>query len=315
MGRRRSIDIELYELEVKQVAIIGCGLIGASWAALCANRGLAVVAYDPVADTRRALPETVERLRQQLSALQADAGGLIALTDKLADAVREAEIILECVPERLALKVEVLAEIDALAPPDAIIASNTSSLLLSEMSAGCRNQARVIILHPFNPPHLMPLVELYGPDQAIIDRADAFCRALGKVTIRLKREMPGHVANRLGAALWQEAVHLVAEGVAEVADIDAALIHGPAMRWAVHGTHLTYHLGGGAGGIHHYLEHLGPSQEKRWETLGRVKLTDALKARLVAGIEAEAGGRSIAELEAERDRFLIDLLKLRGHVV
>lgn len=300
---------------MKRIAIIGCGLIGGSWAALCANRGLAVVAYDPALEQRQALPATVQRLRQQLTALHDDAGGTITVAENLPAAIEGTDIILECVPERLALKIAVLAEIDALVPATTIIASNTSSLLLSEMSAKCGNKDRVIILHPFNPPHLMPLVELYGLNAGILDRAEAFCRGLGKVTIRLKREMPGHVANRLGAALWQEAVHLVAEGVAEAADIDAALIHGPAMRWAVHGTHLTYHLGGGAGGIRHYLDHLGPSQEKRWQTLGRVQLTAAVKALLVAGIEAEAGGRSIAELEAERDRFLIDLLKLRGHVV
>lgn len=296
------------------IAIIGCGLIGASWAALCASYGHRVYAYDPDANRRRDLPAGAGRLRQQLTDLRADGAGSIEIAADLVTAVVGADVILECSPERLDLKVALLAELDLLAPPQAIIASNTSSLLLSDMARDCRNKNRVIIAHPFNPPHLMPLVELFGSDPDVIASADAFFRNLGKVTIRLKREMPGHIANRLGSALWQEAVHLVAEGVADVADIDAALIHGPAMRWAVQGTHLTYHLGGGAGGIRHYLDHLGPSQEKRWESLGRVRLTEAIKADLVAGIEAEADGRSIAELEAERDQFLISLLKLRGHI-
>jgi carnitine 3-dehydrogenase len=297
-----------------RVAIIGCGLIGASWAAFCASRGLSVRAFDPAAEQRAALTAAVDRLRRQLAELREDAGGAVVLAATLAEAVADSGIVLECVPERLELKMDLLAELDVAAPANAIIASNTSSLLLSDMAAKCRNRARIIIAHPFNPPHLMPLVELFGTDAEVLDRADAFFRNLGKVTIRLKREMPGHVANRLGSALWQEAVHLVAEGVADVADIDKALIHGPAMRWAVQGTHLTYHLGGGSGGIGHYLGHLGPSQEKRWQSLGRVRLTDEVKAMLVAGIESEAAGRSIADLEAERDRFLIDLLKLRGHL-
>ncbi|WP_374375929.1 3-hydroxyacyl-CoA dehydrogenase NAD-binding domain-containing protein [Dongia sp.] len=302
------------DILVNRVAIIGCGLIGASWAALCASRGLSVRAFDPAAESLAALPTVVNRLRGQLAELRADAGGEVHLARTLAEAVADAEIVMECAPERLDLKIGLLMELDLVAPAGAIIASNTSSLLLSDMTAKCRNKGRVIVAHPFNPPHLMPLVELFGTDPVVLDVADAFFQSLGKVTIRLKREMPGHVANRLGSALWQEAVHLVAEGVADVADIDKALIHGPAMRWAVQGTHLTYHLGGGAGGIRHYLDHLGPSQEKRWQSLGRVRLTDEIKAMLVAGIESEASGRSIADLEAERDRFLIDLLKLRGHV-
>lgn len=302
------------DILVNRVAIVGCGLIGASWAALCAGRGLSVRAFDPAAESLAALPAVVNRLRGQLAELRADAGGEVQQARRLAEAVADAEIVMECAPERLDLKIDLLMELDLAAPAGAIIASNTSSLLLSDMTAKCRNRGRVIVAHPFNPPHLMPLVELFGTDPVVLDGADAFFQSLGKVTIRLKREMPGHVANRLGSALWQEAVHLVAEGVADVADIDKALIHGPAMRWAVQGTHLTYHLGGGPGGIRHYLDHLGPSQEKRWQSLGRMRLTDEIKAMLVAGIESEAAGRSVAELEAERDRFLIDLLKLRGHV-
>jgi 3-hydroxyacyl-CoA dehydrogenase len=297
-----------------EAAVIGCGLIGASWAALLAAHGHAVKAYDPDPARRAQLAETVARLRRQLLELRADAGGSVTVAGDLAAALDGATFVLESAPERLDLKIDLLAEMDRHCPADVVIATSTSSLLLSDMTARCAHRDRFIVAHPFNPPHLMPLVELFGTSPSVLDRAEAFFRALHKQTIRLKREVPGHIANRLGAALWQEAVHLVASGVADVADIDAALIHGPAMRWAVQGTHLTYHLGGGAGGIRHYLDHLGPSQERRWQSLGKVQLTADVKKMLIDGIEQEAAGRSVANLEAERDRFLIDLLKLRDHL-
>jgi 3-hydroxyacyl-CoA dehydrogenase len=297
-----------------EAAVIGCGLIGASWAALLAAHGHAVKAYDPDAARRAQLAETVARLRRQLLELRTDAGGSVTVAGDLATALDGASFVLESAPERLDLKIDLLAEMDRHCPVDVVIATSTSSLLLSDMTARCAHKDRFIVAHPFNPPHLMPLVELFGTSPSVLDRAEAFFRALHKQTIRLKREVPGHIANRLGAALWQEAVHLVASGVADVADIDAALIHGPAMRWAVQGTHLTYHLGGGAGGIRHYLDHLGPSQERRWQSLGKVQLSADVKKMLIDGIEQEAAGRSVADLEAERDRFLIDLLKLRDHL-
>ncbi|MBI2257244.1 MAG: 3-hydroxyacyl-CoA dehydrogenase [Proteobacteria bacterium] len=295
-------------------AIIGGGLIGAAWAALLVHHGHTVSAFDPDPARRADLAARVQRLRGQLQELTPGKAGTLAICETLSAAVEGADFVLESAPERLDLKVSLLAEIDTLAKPGAIVATSTSSLLLSDMTRDCRVKHRYIVAHPFNPPHLMPLVELFGSDAAVLERADAFFRALGKVTIHLKKEVQGHIANRLGAALWQEAVHLVESGVADVADIDAALIHGPAMRWAVQGTHLTYHLGGGPGGIRHYLDHLGPSQERRWASLGKVQLTADVKKMLIDGIEREANGRSVADLEAERDRFLIDLLKLRDHL-
>ncbi|WP_374378579.1 3-hydroxyacyl-CoA dehydrogenase NAD-binding domain-containing protein [Dongia sp.] len=296
------------------IAVIGCGLIGAAWSALLQHHGHNVQAFDPDALRRADLPSRVAKLKAQLATLAPAESGALLVADTLSAAVTNADYILESAPERLDLKIDLLRAIDVAAPAEAIIATSTSSLLLSDMVRDVRHKARCIVAHPFNPPHLMPLVELFGTDPGVLDRADIFFRALGKVTVRLKKEMPGHIANRLGAALWQEAVHLVASGVADVGDIDAALIHGPAMRWAIQGTHLTYHLGGGPGGIRHYLDHLGPSQERRWANLGKVELTADVKNMLIAGIEIEAAGRSIADLEAERDRFLIDLLKLRDHL-
>src|SRR5262249_13927897 len=160
----------------------------------------------------------------------------------------------------------------------------------------------------FNPPHLMPLVEIYAPNAVIRAKAEAFYAGLDRKTVSLARDAVGHIANRLASALWREAVNIVDQGIADVEAVDAALVHGPGLRWSVIGAHMAYHLGGGAGGIEHYLKHLGPSQERRWSTLGNPKLTDDLSRRLVDGVMAEAAGRSIAELEAARDDALIRTL-------
>ena len=178
----------------------------------------------------------------------------------------------------------------------------------------CRHPDRVVIGHPFNPPHLTPLVEVVGGTQtapAVIERAMEFYSSIGKRPIHIRREVAGHVANRLQAALWREAVHLLAGGVASVADIDAAISEGPGLRWALMGPHLTFHLAGGSGGIAHFLEQLGPPLESWWDDLGSPRLTPEVSAALAEGVAAEAGGRDIATLEAERDRFLVDLLALK----
>lgn len=169
--------------------------------------------------------------------------------------------------------------------------------------------------HPFNPPHLIPLVEIVpSPTTAptITDRVRAFFDGLGKTTILVKREATGHIANRLAAALYREAVHLVAEGIASVEDVDKAVTAGPGLRWSVMGPHMLYHLGGGAGGYRGYLDHLGPAQERRWADLGHPSLTPEVKDKLVDGVRAEANGRTLSELEDERDTTLIALLKARG---
>jgi 3-hydroxyacyl-CoA dehydrogenase len=188
-------------------------------------------------------------------------------------------------------------------------------LTWSQLTEEMRQPGRLITAHPFNPPHLIPLVELFGTDQAVLGRADAIYRDIQRTTVSLKKEAIGHLANRLASALWREAVYLVAEGIANVADIDAALVNGPGLRWSVMGAHMVYHLAGGEGGIEHYLDHLGPSQQRRWQALGSPQLTPEVCAKLVAGIAEEAAGRSIAELEQARDDLLIRLLQARRDAV
>jgi 3-hydroxyacyl-CoA dehydrogenase len=298
--------------DIKTVAIVGGGLIGASWAALFTANGIDVVAWDPDAAAREQFRGRMNAARKQLAQLGRRGRGRLKVVARLKAALADADFIQENAPEKLDLKHRLFGEIVAAAKPQATIASSTSSFSWSQLTEGMNEPARLIVSHPFNPPHLVPLVELFGTDAVRVQQAAAFYEAMGKVTVRMKREAPGHVANRLASALYREAVHIVAEGIADVADVDKALVEGPGLRWSIQGAHMTYHLGGGDGGIRHYLDHLGPSQEKRWAALGQPALTPAVKDAIVRGVEAEAAGRSIVELAAERDAMLIETLKLRA---
>jgi carnitine 3-dehydrogenase len=290
------------------VAVIGCGLIGAGWVALFRAAGLEVRAFDPDAEQLATLEARIAPLREALARLGPVEEGRLVIATSLDDAVAPARLIQENAPENLDLKQALFAAIEAAAAPDAVIASSTTALLWSAMAEGLRHPERLVVAHPFNPVHLIPLVELFGPDDAVA-RATAVYQAIGKRPVRLQREMEGHIAGRLAAALWREAVHLAASGVASVADIDTALTHGPGLRWAVQGAHLAYHTGGGPGGMADYLAHLGPSQERRWASLGTPTLDAATCRLLVDGVAAEARGRSVADLEDERDAALVALLR------
>jgi carnitine 3-dehydrogenase len=292
-------------------SVIGCGLIGASWAALASMAGLHVRAWDPDPRARESLPLRASQARDQLMALGMQGAGDITLADTLAEAVSDSDWIQENAPEQLTLKIALLREIEAVAPANCVIASSTSSLLWSDIAQTLAHPDRFIFAHPFNPPHLMPLVEIYGAESGVRERAAAFYRRLNRVPVCLKREARGHIANRLASALWREAVNIVASGIADVSDVDLALVNGPGLRWSVIGAHMAYHLGGGSGGIAHYLQHLGPSQERRWADLGTPQLTPDVCQLLCDGIAAEAAGRSIEDLEKERDAALIATLKLR----
>ncbi len=294
------------------VAVLGAGLIGASWAALFLHHGAAVSVWDPAPDALAALPARMAGPLAQLARLGPRVeGGALAVAPDLAKAVAGAALVQENAPEAVPVKQALYAQVEASAPGDAVIASSTSALTWSELAPGLQTPARFITAHPFNPPHLVPLVELYGVDEGALARAEALYRAADRVPVRMRRDLPGHIANRLASALWREAVHMVAEGVADVAAVDAALAHGPGLRWSVMGAHMAYHLGGGAGGIEGYLAHLGPSQERRWASLGDPRLTPETCRALVDGVAREAAGRSVAALEAARDEALIAALLAR----
>jgi carnitine 3-dehydrogenase len=297
--------------EIRTVAVVGAGSIGASWAALVLARGLDVVATDPA-------PGAEERLRENLVLRLGELGVDAApertrFTAEAADAVAGADLVLECGPERLDLKRELFEVLDAAAAPDVLLASSSSGLAPSAFQSGCGHPERVLVTHPFNPPHLLPLVEVVGGEQTseeALESAMAVMRHLGKRPIRLRRELPGHVANRLQAALWREAYHLVGEGVVSVTDLDLAISSGPGLRWALLGPFATQHLSGGPGGLAHVLEHLGPPMVEWWDDLGSPELTPGLVDKLVAGVREELGGRD-DEVMAARDQALRELLGIK----
>jgi 3-hydroxyacyl-CoA dehydrogenase len=303
---------------IRRVAVIGAGTIGASWTALFLARGLAVAASDPAPGAETFLRGFVAAAWPGLARLSSLPGepawsGLSFHVEPEA-ALAGAEFVQESAPEREEVKRALLARLDAALDPAIVIASSSSGLLMSRLQTDCRHPERCLIGHPFNPPHLVPLVEVVGGEKtgsAAIEQALAFYAAIGKQPIHIRREVPGHVANRLQAALWREALHLVAEGVASVADVDTAISAGPGLRWALMGPHLTFHLAGGIGGIDHFLDQFAGPMSSWWESLGNPALSPELRERLAEGIADEAAGRRIDELEARRDRFLVDLLALK----
>ena len=295
------------------VAILGCGLIGTSWAALFLHHGIDVRAWDPSSEARKAISQKVKAPMAQLADMGPPAvtlGNLSVFTDMSAalDGVLFAQ---ENAPEEIELKHEIYHNFELFAGPEALIASSASGLSWSSLSANMSEPERLLTAHPFNPPHLVPLVEMYSPLDVVLERAERLYFQIGRVPVRMKREATGHIANRLASALWREAVNIVVEGIADVEAVDQALVNGPGLRWAVAGAHMTYHLGGGEGGMTQYLKHLGPSQESRWKDLGTPALTPEVCAILIAGVEAEAKGKSIKELEQARDAGLMRLLAAR----
>ena len=306
---------------IEHIGIVGAGLIGAHWAAYFLARGFAVSAVDPdprAAARLAAIVAEVWPVMQQAGLVQIEGGPPAVAFAPLQDVCGRADFIMENGPETVAAKTALIAEIDAVAAPGVIIASSSSSLLPSDYQSQAAQPGRVLGAHPFNPPSLIPLVEivpgrLTAPDS--VERAMKFFAEIGKHPIQVRREQAGFVANRMTAALYREAVDLVASGVATVEDVDAAICQGPGLRWAFMGPHLLYHLGGGEGGYRHYLEHLGPSQEARWATLRTSPLTPALREQLITGVEDELRALGMKDPAQQRDQGLGALLRLRAAVM
>jgi 3-hydroxyacyl-CoA dehydrogenase len=299
---------------VRRVSVIGAGTIGASWAAYFLSRGLHVTAWDPRPDAEAFVRRFISDAWPALSRLGLAAGAdpeRVRFAKDPAAAVAGAEFVQESGPEREDLKIELFRALDGAVAPEIVIASSSSGLLMSRIQEGCRYPGRCVIGHPFNPPHLIPLVEVVGGHKTAADavaRAIAFYAQVGKEPIHVRKEVKGHIANRLQAALWREAVHLLAEDVASVADIDKAIAFGPGLRWAFMGPNTTFHLAGGEGGMAHFLAHLGTPMESWWADLGAPRLSAEIRKRIVDGVGEAVGGRSIPELAAERDRRLLAIL-------
>jgi carnitine 3-dehydrogenase len=301
---------------VRTVAVVGTGVIGGGWAAHFLRMGYDVVAWDPAPDAATRLSGLLDTAWPALERLGLAAGASrdrLTVSPSLEGALAQAHFVQESSPEVLAAKVALLASIDAAVGPDVVVASSTSGLGMSEMAVDCAAPGRFLVGHPFNPPYLIPLVEVVGgirTDPETLAWAERFYTHAGKVCLTMDREVPGFVGNRLQEALWREALHMVDTGEASVQQIDDAIAYGPGLRWALMGPILTFHLAGGPGGMAHMLDHFGPALLEPWTRLDAPALTPQLRNRVVSGAEALADGASVAELERRRDDFLVDLLLL-----
>ncbi len=299
---------------ISHVASLGGGVIGASWTALFLAAGKSVAVFDPAVGIERDVRKYVERAWPTLTELGlTDRGDPDAVSFHVdaRSAVDGAAFVQESVPERLDIKHDLFREIEPAIAPDAIVASSASGLTLTEMQGGWTSPERFVLGHPFNPPHLVPLVEVLGNDRtmvSVVSAARAFYESVGKVTIEVRREVPGHVANRLQAALWREAIHLVMEGVASVEDVDTAVWAGPGLRWAAMGPTMLFHLGAGAGGLASFCERYTDSFNRWWDDLGRPHLDADVAAELTTQLSRTTGDIQTEELAAHRDAMITALL-------
>ena len=303
---------------IRRIAIVGTGVIGASWAAQYLATGFDVIATDPAPNAEANLRSYVDMAWKALTAIGLSPGAArdrLTFTSTMKEALSKADLVQENAPERPDFKIKLFADIDDATPPDSIIASSSSGITMSVIQSGCKRPERCVIGHPFNPPHMIPLVEVVGGAKTspeAIQQAMAFYASIGKKPILLHKELSGHVANRLQAALYREVVYLIEQGVLDVADADIAVCWGPGLRWGVMGPSLLWHLGGGEGGIRHFMEHLMEPMMGMWKVLGHPEMTPQLKQTIIEGVLKEAADRSVDELEKERDEMLLGLLSVRA---
>jgi carnitine 3-dehydrogenase len=275
-----------------------------------------VLAWDPAPGAEQRLRAHVDAAWPALRRLGLRPGaapGRLRFAGSMAEAAGRAQFVQESAPEVLDAKVKLLAELDALTPSGVVIASSTSGFAMTDMAAGATTPGRLVVGHPFNPPYLIPLVEVVGgrdTDPEAVTQAERFYTGTGKVCLRMEREVPGFVGNRLQEALWREALHMIDSGQATVQQIDDSITYGPGLRWAQLGPMLTFHLAGGAGGMAHMLDHFGPALLEPWTRLTAPALTQRLRDQVVAGVGDAVGDATVRDLERRRDDFLVDLLLL-----
>jgi 3-hydroxyacyl-CoA dehydrogenase len=305
--------------EVRNIAIVGTGVIGASWAALYLARGFNVTATDPAPNAEANLRKYVDEAWKDLAAIGLSANASrdkLKFTTDMKQALADADFVQENGPERPDFKMKLFADMDSATPRDSLIASSSSGITPSVMQSQCTRPERVVVGHPFNPPHIIPLVEVVGGAKTSpesLQRAMAFYASIGKKPIFLRKELVGHVANRFQAALYREMLYIIEQGILSVEDTDAAVCFGPGLRWGVMGQSLQWHLGGGQGGIRHFMDHLMDPLQGMMKVLGTPNITPELKQIVVEGVTREAGGRSTEQLAQNENEVLIGLLKLRGN--
>lgn len=308
-----------YNKPIKRIAIVGTGVIGASWAAEYLARGFDVLATDPAPNAETNLRKYVDEAWKDLTNIGLSQGASrdrLTFTKDSKEALSKADLVQENGPERPDFKMKLFADMDEITPVDSIIASSSSGITPTVMQSKCKHPERILVGHPFNPPHIVPLVEVVGGTKTspeAIQQALAFYASIGKKPIHLKKEVVGHVANRLQAAVFREVVHLIEQGVVDVADADAAVCWGPGLRWGVMGPNLQFLLAGGAGGIQHFLEQFSGPLAVWWKDLSTMtELSPEAKKLIAEGVQKEAANRSVEELAREEDRILVGLLRLRA---
>ncbi len=307
-----------YNKPIKRIAIVGTGVIGASWAAQYLARGFDVIATDPAPNAEANLRKYIDEAWKDLTNIGLSKGASrdrLTFTSDLKEALSKADFVQENGPERPDFKMKLFADIDEATPVDSIIASSSSGITPSVMQSKAKHAERILVGHPFNPPHIIPLVEVVGGTKTspeAIQAAIAFYASIGKKPIHLKKELPGHVGNRLQAALYKEILYLIQHDVLSVEDADVAVSYGPGPRWGVMGQSLQWHLGGGAGGIKHFMDHLMDPLAGLMKTLGTPDVTPELKQTIVDGVLREARNRSVDQLAQEENELIIGLLHSRA---
>ena len=300
---------------ITTVGIAGTGLIGAGWAARLLFRSFDVIAYDVSPAAEAKLKAQIATAWPSLEALlgKPKKEGKLSFTTDLKEMAARADFIHEAAPEREDLKIRLFREIDAVATPHVVIASSSSGFLPTNLQSECRHPERVVIGHPFNPVYLLPLVELVPGEKTsteAMDRAAHYFEAIGMHVLRLKKEIMGYICDRLQEALWREALHILNKDIGTTGDIDDSIVYSAGMRWAFMGSFLTYHLAGGPGGMRDFIKQFDPTLELDWTDLKFPKWNETLEKRLVEGCEAQANGRTVAEIEAKRNAVLVDMMKV-----
>jgi carnitine 3-dehydrogenase len=306
--------------DVSEVTVVGGGVIGSGWVLHYLRMGHHVRAFDPIPaarDRTRALVEDTWELMVELGLRPGASLDRLDIVDDLAEALRGAQVVQEAVPEVVTMKQQLFTTMDELTPDNAVLLTSTSGISMTTIQSGCRRPERTVVGHPFNPPYLVPLVEVLGGDQTAPEAvawAAEFYRLNDKDPIVLEREVPAFIASRLQEAMWREALHMIAAGEATVEQIDVSVRQGPGLRWAITGPVMNFHLAGGPGGISHVLDHFGPTLKEPWTRLDAPELTDELRQRVIDGCERESGGRPVLDLVAERDRTLVAILNARAEI-
>ena len=301
---------------MKNIAVIGTGVIGAGWIIRFLFNKKKIKVYDPQLNQKKFLLDEIKRVQPILKRFYKEKINLskqLVFCDSIQEAVDNADFIQENVPENEMLKIKIISDISKYSKLDSIISSSSSGLLPTKLQSKCINPKRLIIGHPFNPVYLLPLVELVPgnkTDKKFINQAKNFYSKIGMKTLTLKKELPGYLSDRLQESMWRESLHIINDGFASTKDLDDAIIYGPGLRWSLMGTFLTFHLAGGKMGMEHMLQQFGPALKLPWTKLKAPILSKSLKKKIIDGTKIQSKNKSIKNLSNLRDNFLIDLQKL-----